>query len=126
MSEPRVRMRCRRSVVFLLWRAFGLASAKQEAMFMLRAMTARVLNPQAAPDAIPLTLNKGDPVQVRQAHPERSGYVWAEDGQISAGWVPLDVLDLNSGVPRARSAYCSAELNVVAGDTVRLMWEDTV
>ena len=93
---------------------------------MLRAITARVLNPQAAPDAIPLTLNKGDPVSVRHAHPERTGYVWAEDGQISAGWVPMDVLDLNSGVPRARAAYCSAELNVEAGDTVRLMWEDAV
>lgn len=91
---------------------------------MLRAINARIVHSQTAPDAIPLTLNKGDPVQVRQGHPERAGYVWADDGQISAGWVPLDVLDLNSGVPRARSAYCSAELTVAPGDTVRLMWED--
>jgi len=91
---------------------------------MLKAINARIVHPQAAPDAIPLTLNKGDPVQVKQAHPDRAGYVWAEDGQISAGWVPLDVLDLNSGVPRARASYCSSELTVAPGDTVRLMWED--
>jgi plastocyanin len=63
-------------------------------------------------------------VRVSHAHPERAGYVWAEDGQISAGWVPMDVLDLNSGRTCARSAYCSAELTVAPGDTVRLMWED--
>jgi len=93
---------------------------------MLRAMTAQVLQAQEAPDAIPLTLNQGDAVRVSHAHPDRTGYVWAEDGQISAGWVPLDLLDLNSGRPRARSAYCSAELTVAMGDSVRLMWEDTV
>lgn len=91
---------------------------------MLRAITARVLHPQTAPDAIPLTLIEGNPVHVGHAHPKRAGYVWAEDGQISAGWVPLDLLDLNSGRPLARSVYCSAELSVVAGDSVRLMWED--
>jgi len=91
---------------------------------MLRAMTAQVLHPQEAPDAIPLTLKQGDAVRVGDAHPGRAGYVWAEDGQISAGWVPLDLLDLNSGRPRARSVYCSAELTVAPGDTVRLMWED--
>jgi hypothetical protein len=93
---------------------------------MLRAMTARVVGSQTALDAIPLTLKQGDQVRVGHAHPERAGYVWAEDGQISAGWVPLDVLDLNSGRTCARTAYCSAELSVAPGDTVRLMWEDTV
>jgi hypothetical protein len=92
---------------------------------MLRAITAQVLHPQEAPDAIPLTLKQGDTVRVGQPHPVRAGYVWAEDGQISAGWVPLDLLDLNSGRPRAKSAYCSAELTVAQGDTVRLIWEDT-
>jgi plastocyanin len=91
---------------------------------MLRAINARVLRAHAAEDVIPLTLNKGDHVQVRQAHPDRAGYVWAEDGQISGGWVPLDLLDLNSGVPRARAVYCSSELTVAEGDVVRLMWED--
>ena len=91
---------------------------------MLRAIIAQVLREQTAPDAIPLTLKPGDSVRVSHAHPERAGYVWAEDGQISAGWVPLDLINLNSGVPCARAAYCSAELTVAAGDSVRLMWED--
>ena len=91
---------------------------------MLRAMTARVVHSQAAPDAIPLTLNKGDPVQVRQAHAQRAGYVWAEDGQISAGWVPLDLVDIDHGQAIANAEYCSAELEVAPGDVVRLMWQD--
>jgi plastocyanin len=36
----------------------------------------------------------------------------------------LDLLDLNGGVPRARSEFCSAELTVAPGDRVRLMWQD--
>lgn len=91
---------------------------------MLKAITARVVQPQEAPDAIPLTLREGDVVTVLHAHPDRAGYVWAEDGQWSAGWVPLDLLDLNGGLSRAKAEYCSAELTVTPGDVVRLMWED--
>ena len=92
---------------------------------MLKAITARVLRSQESPDAIPLTLNPGDTVRVSHAHPQRAGYVWAEDGQISAGWVPLDVLDLNTGRPSAKAIYCSAELSVQPGQVVRLLWEDS-
>ena len=91
---------------------------------MLKAITARVVGAQESPDAIPLTLHAGDAVQVLHRHPDRDGYVWADDGQISAGWVPFDLLDLNGGVPRASAEYCSAELTVNPGDSVRLMWED--
>ena len=90
----------------------------------LKSINARVVAPQESPDAIPLTLNPGDAVQVLHRHPERPGYVWVEDGQISGGWVPLDILDLNSGVPRSTVEYCSAELAVAPGDVVRLIWQD--
>ena len=92
----------------------------------LKSINAKIIAPQESPDAIPLTLNPGDPVQVVRKHPDRPGYVWAEDGQISGGWIPFDILDLNGGIPRAKVEYCSAELTVEPGDTVRLMWEDQV
>jgi plastocyanin len=90
----------------------------------LKSINAKVVGPQESPDAIPLTLHAGDAVMVVRNHPDRAGYVWAEDGQISAGWVPLDLIDLNSGVPRAKAEFCSAELTVAPGDSVRLMWQD--
>lgn len=93
-------------------------------MNTLKAINAQVTAPQESPDAIPLTLKPGDAVYVRHPHPDRPGYVWAEDGQLSAGWVPLDLIDTNSGRPQAKAEYCSAELTVEAGDTVRLIWED--
>lgn len=90
----------------------------------LKAINAEVIGAQEAPDAIPLTLKPGDRVTLGEPHPTRAGYVWADDGQLSAGWVPLDLLELDSGHPRARAEYCSAELTVDPGDTVRLIWED--
>mgnify|MGYP005749971501 FL=1 len=93
-------------------------------MSTLKAINAEVIGPQESPDAIPLTLKAGDPVFVRHAHPDRPGYVWAEDGQLSAGWVPLDLITTNTGRPQALAEYCSAELTVSPGDTVRLIWED--
>lgn len=91
---------------------------------MLKAITAEVVQAQSPPDAIPLTLNAGDPIRVGQRHPERSDYVWCEDGQISAGWVPIDLIDVLPSGARANATYCSAELEVAVGDTVRLMWVD--
>ncbi|KFN50121.1 hypothetical protein [Arenimonas composti] len=91
---------------------------------MLKAITATVLGDQEAPDAIPLTLHPGDEVALGRPHPDRPGYVWAEDGQISAGWVPLDVIDAIGDRGRATAEYCSAELTVAAGDQVRVMWKD--
>ncbi|MDY0021898.1 hypothetical protein [Arenimonas caeni] len=93
-------------------------------MSTLKAINAQVIAPQESPDAIPLTLKAGDTVFVRHAHPDRPGYVWAEDGQLSAGWVPLDIISTNGGQPHATAEYCSAELTVEPGDTVRLIWED--
>ena len=93
-------------------------------MSTLKAITATITGAQEAPDAIPLTLHPGDAVQVLREHPDRAGWVWADDGQISGGWVPRDILDLTSGLPRATSEYCSAELTVAPGEQVRLLWED--
>ena len=93
-------------------------------MSTLKAINAQVTGSQESPDAIPLTLKPGDVVHVQHAHPDRPGYVWAEDGQLSAGWMPLDLVDMNSGTPKAKAEYCSAELTVEPGDTVRLIWED--
>lgn len=90
----------------------------------LKAINARILGAQDAPDAIPLTLHPGDAVQIGREHPDRPGYVWADDGQISGGWVPRDILDFTDGLPRARIEYCSAELTVEPGQIVRLIWED--
>jgi len=91
---------------------------------MLRALTARVLRDHAPPEDVPLTLQAGDKVRIGDDHPQRPGYVWAEDGMISAGWVPRDILDSRGGYLQARVAYCSAELAVNAGETVRLLWQD--
>lgn len=90
----------------------------------LRAITAKVVEAQSPPDAIPLTLNPGDAVSVGDWHPGRGGYLWCEDGQISSGWVPADLIDSTPSGARAKGAYCSAELEVEAGDVVRLLWED--
>jgi hypothetical protein len=91
----------------------------------LRAITAKVVHGQEPPDAIPLTLNAGDTVKLGNWHPGRGGYVWCDDGQISAGWVPADLLDTApNGTVTAKAEYCSAELEVSPGDTVRLLWED--
>jgi hypothetical protein len=91
---------------------------------MLKAITAEVIEAQVPPDAIPLTLNPGDPVRVGHWHPGRGGYVWCEDEGISAGWVPADLIDSTPGGARAKAEYCSAELEVSVGDIVRLLWED--
>lgn len=93
-------------------------------MSQLKAINATVTGAQEAPDAIPLTLKPGDAVIVSHKHPDRPGYVWAEDGQLSAGWVPMDLITTNTGRPQATAEYCSAELTVNPGDTVRLIWED--
>jgi hypothetical protein len=90
----------------------------------LRRITAKVIQAQSAPDAIPLTLNPGDPVKLGNWHPGRGGYVWCEDGSISAGWVPADLIETVAGASRAKGIYCSAELEVAVGDEVRLHWED--
>jgi hypothetical protein len=91
---------------------------------MLKAITAEVIEAQTPPDAIPLTLNPGDPVRVGQWHPGRGGYVWCDDGQISAGWVPADLIESTPSGAKAKATYCSAELEVAVGDIVRLLWED--
>lgn len=90
----------------------------------LRAITAKVIEGQSPPDAIPLTLNPGDPVKLGNWHPGRGGYLWCEDGQISAGWVPADIIDAGPNGATAKAIYCSAELEVALGDIVRLLWED--
>ena len=91
---------------------------------MLKAITAQVTQAQTPPDAIPLTLSAGDLVRLGRAHPDRPGYLWCEDGQISAGWVPADLIDVKPDGARATAEYCSAELEVAVDDVVRLMWVD--
>jgi hypothetical protein len=88
----------------------------------LQAKTARVLRDHQPPDDLPLTLSAGDVVHVDRPHPQRGDLVWANDGSISAGWVPVSVLERPSGTTRATAEYCSQEVAVKAGDTVRLMW----
>lgn len=90
---------------------------------MLQAKNAQVLRDHVPPEDLPLTLSPGQTVHVERTHPERPGVVWANDGSISAGWVPVAVLEKPSGTTRAVAEYCSQEIAVAAGDSVRLLWQ---
>jgi hypothetical protein len=90
---------------------------------MLQAKTAQVLRDHEPPDELPLTLEPGQAVLVERPHPERDGWVWANDGSMSAGWVPVDVLEQPRGRTRATAEFCSQEIAVKAGDSVRLLWQ---
>jgi hypothetical protein len=90
---------------------------------MLQAKNAQVLRDHVPPDDLPLTLSPGQTVHVERPHPERPGVVWANDGSISAGWVPVSVLEKPSGTTRATAEYCSQEIAVAGGDSVRLLWQ---
>ena len=91
---------------------------------MLQAKTAEVLRDHApTSDDLPLTLSPGDVVHVTRPHPDRPDMVWAHDGSMSAGWVPVSVLERPTGMTRAIAEYCSQEIAVKAGDTVRLLWQ---
>lgn len=87
---------------------------------LLKSQSATVTGAQSPPDAVPLTLHPGNRVKRGDAHPDRVGYVWVDEGAFSGGWVPVDVLDGDHAI----AEYCSAELAVEPGDRVRLMWED--
>lgn len=89
----------------------------------LKAKMGSAIRDHQPPDTLPLTLSPGDRVQIQHAHPERAGFVWAEDGIMSAGWVPLSVLDAHSGAARATGEYNSTEIAVRAGEPVRLYWQ---
>jgi hypothetical protein len=90
---------------------------------MLQAKTAEVLRDHHPADELPLTLSPGDVVHVDRAHPDRAGMVWANDGSMSAGWVPVAILERPVGTTRAVAEYCSQEIEAAAGDTVRLLWQ---
>jgi hypothetical protein len=90
---------------------------------MLQAKNAHVLRDHQPEDDLPLTLSPGDIVHVQRPHPQRPGLVWAHDGSICAGWVPVEVLEAPAGTTRATAEYCSQEIAVTQGDTVRLLWQ---
>ena len=89
----------------------------------LKAKTADVIAAHEPPDELPLTLSPGDVVNIVRADPDRQDWVWANDGSISAGWVPTSVLEAASGKTRATQEFCSQEIAVQPGDTVRLLWQ---
>lgn len=90
---------------------------------MLRAITAVATRDVEIIDALPLTLQAGDQVSVSAPAAERPGYRWASDGGLCSGWVPEVLLSLRDGrLGIARSEYCSQELAVREGQTLRLMW----
>lgn len=76
------------------------------------------------PDDMPLTLHPGDVVRLGESRTDREGYVWADDGMLSAGWIPRGIINTASGRNEVAVEYCSAELAVAPGQRVRLMWED--
>lgn len=88
---------------------------------LLKSRSATVIGAHTPPEDMPLTLNPGDVVRLGEPRPDREGYVWADDGMLSAGWIPRDVIDDRN---QALLEYCSAELAVEPGQRVRLMWED--
>lgn len=89
---------------------------------MLRAINAVAIRDIEIIDALPLTLRPGDQVSVSPPNPDRPGYRWASDGGLCSGWVPEALLALRDHLGIARSEYCSQELAVQAGQTLRLMW----
>ena len=92
-------------------------------MNTLKPQTATVVEAHEPPDELPLTLSPGDVVNIVRDDPNRAGWVWANDGSISAGWVPVSVLEAPSGKTRATQEFCSQEIAVQPGQSVRLMWE---
>ncbi len=90
---------------------------------VLKAKTAEVVAAHVPPDELPLTLSPGDVVNIVRPDPERPAWVWANDGSISAGWVPVAVLEAPSGKTRATAEFCSQEIAAQSGDTVRLLWQ---
>ncbi len=76
-----------------------------------------------APEGIPLTIRKGDPVQIGQRHARWTDYVWATDRSGSSGWVPLSVLDNAFGQAAALEDYSAQELTARPGERVRLLWQ---
>lgn len=91
-------------------------------MNSLRSKNAQVLSDQEAMDELPLTLQPGDRVQVGRSHPERAEFVWASDGGMCSGWVPLVVLAREGGFAKATREFCSQLLPVKRGDRVRVFW----
>lgn len=91
---------------------------------LLKSRSATVIGAHTPPDDMPLTLHPGNVVRLGEARPDREGYIWADDGMLSAGWIPRDIIDAASGRNEVTSEYCSAELAVEPGQRVRLMWED--
>ena len=89
---------------------------------MLRAITAVATRDVEIIDALPLTLRPGDQVSVNPPSADRPGYRWASDGGLCSGWVPEAVLTIREQLGVARSEYCSQELAVQAGQSLRLMW----
>lgn len=90
---------------------------------MLQAQTASVLTDHEPPDALPLTLKPGDVVNVGVMHPERPDYVWADDGNMCAGWVPLALIERIGDRAQAHAEYSSNQIAVRAGEQVRVFWK---
>lgn len=91
---------------------------------MLRAITATATRDVVIIDALPLTLQPGDRVLLSEPESDgpRAGYRWANDGGLCSGWLPEAILDIHGQAATARREYCSQELMVRAGQTLRLMW----
>jgi len=92
-------------------------------MTLLKAIHGRILAPHIAPDGIPLTVRKGDSVGIGHRHETWNDYAWCTDRSGSSGWVPLSVLDSREGHGLALEDYSAQQLDVEAGDRVRLMWK---
>lgn len=90
---------------------------------MLKAITGTLTRDVEADDALPLTLQAGDRVNVGAAHPDWPDYFWCDDGGLCAGWVPRGVLHITGAAATAKTEYCSQHLNASAGDEVRIMWK---
>jgi hypothetical protein len=89
---------------------------------MLRAITVDATRSVEIIDALPLTLQPGDQVSVNPPDSERPGYRWCGDGGLCSGWVPEVVLTIRDRLGVARREYCSQELAVSEGQSLRLMW----
>lgn len=89
----------------------------------LKALYGTIVAAHTAPDGIPLTVRKGDSVELAHRHEVWPEYVWSRDRSGSTGWVPFNVLDAREGQAIAMEDYSAQELDVQPGDRVRLMWK---
>jgi uncharacterized protein YgiM (DUF1202 family) len=73
----------------------------------------------------PLKLKKGDEVEVSPKESDWPGWVWCTNEEDKGGWVPTSYLyDYREKIVALRD-YDATELDVVKGETVTILYEES-